>query len=42
MPFFKDSTQIFAAMTLSTIVADFLATRVGLFIKTIAPYSNGE
>ena len=29
-------------MTLSIIVADFLATRVGLFIKAIAPYSNSE
>ena len=29
-------------MTLSIIVADFLATRVGLFIEAMAPYSNSE
>ena len=29
-------------MTLSIIVADFVVTRVGLFIKAIAPYSNSE
>ena len=29
-------------MTLSIKVADFLATRVGLFIKAIAAYSNSE
>ena len=42
MPFFKDSLKIFVVMTLSIIVADFLATRVGLFIKAIAPHSNSE
>ena len=42
MPFFKDSLKIFVMMTLSIIVADFLATQVGLFIKAIAPYSNIE
>ena len=41
MSFFKDSFwKIFVVMTLSIIVADFFATRVGLFIKAIAPYSN--
>ena len=29
-------------MKLSIIVTDFLATRVGLFIKAIAPYPNSE
>ena len=29
-------------MTLSIIVAYFLTTWFGLFIKAIAPYSNGE
>ena len=29
-------------MALSFIVAEFLATKVGLFIKTIASYSNSE
>ena len=42
MPFFKDSSKIFVVMTLSIIVADFLGTRVGLFIKAIALYSNSE
>ena len=42
MPFFKDSLKIFLVMTLSIIVADFLATQVGLFIKAIAPHSNSE
>ena len=41
MPFLKDSSKIFVVMT-SIIVANFLATRVSLFIKAIAPYSNGE
>ena len=42
MSFFKDSSsKIFVVMTLSIIVADFFATRVGLFVKAIAPYSNG-
>ena len=42
MPFFKDSWKAFVVMTLTIIVADFLANRVGLFIKAIAPYSNSE
>ena len=42
VPFFKDSSKIFVVMTLSIIVADFLATRVILLIKSIAPYSNSE
>ena len=42
MPVFKDSSKIFVVMTLSIMVADVLATRVGLFIKTSAPYSNSE
>ena len=42
MPLFIDSSKIFVVMTLSVIVADFLATRVSLFIKAIAPYSNSE
>ena len=42
MPFFKDSSKIFMVMTLSIIVADYLTTRVGLFIKAIASYSNSE
>ena len=42
VPFFKDSLKIFVVMTLSLIVADFLATRAGLFIKAIAPHSNSE
>ena len=42
MPVFKDSLKIFVVMTLSIIIADFLATRVGLFIKAIAPHSNNE
>ena len=29
-------------MTLSIIVADFVPTYIGLFIKAIAPYSNSE
>ena len=42
MSFFKDSSsKIFVVMTLSIIEADFFATRVGLFVKAIAPYSNG-
>ena len=39
---FKNSSKIFEVMILSVIVADFLAMRVGLFVKAIAPYSNGE
>ena len=42
MPFFKDSLKIFLMMTLSIIVADILTTQVGLFIKTIRPYSKSE
>ena len=42
MSFFKNSSKIFVVMTLSIIVADFLATRVGLFIKAITPYSKNE
>ena len=42
MPFFKDSLKIFVVMTLSIIVADFLATRVSFFIKAIARHSNSE
>ena len=42
MPFFKDSLTVFVVMTLSIMVADFLATRVGLFIKAIAPHPNSE
>ena len=42
MPFFKDSLKIFVMMTLSIIVAYFLATRVGLFIKTFAPHSSSK
>ena len=42
MLFFKDPSKIFVVMILSIIVADFLATPVGLFIKAIAPYSNSE
>ena len=42
MPFFKDSLKIFVEMTLSIIVAHFLATRVGLFIKAIVPNSSSE
>ena len=42
MPFVKDSLKISVVMALSIIVADFLATRVGLFIKAIAPHSNSE
>ena len=42
MPVFKDSSKIFVVMTLSIMVADVLATRVGLFIKASAPYSNIE
>ena len=42
MPFFKGSLKIFVVMTLSIVVADFLATRVGSFIKAVAPHSNSE
>ena len=42
MPFIKDSSQIFVVMILSIIVAHFLASQVGLFIKAIAPHSNSE
>ena len=42
MLFFKDPSKIFVVMILSIIVADFLATPVGLFIKATAPYSNSE
>ena len=42
MSFFKDSFGIFVVMTLSIVVADLLAPRVGLFIKAIAPHSNSE
>ena len=42
MSFFKDSFGIFVVMTLSIVVADFLATRVGSFIKAVAPHSNSE
>ena len=42
MPFLKDLSKIFAVVTLSIIVADFLPTLASLFIKAIAPYSNSE
>ena len=42
MPFFKDLWKIFAMVTLSIILADFLPTLAGLFVKAIEPYSNSE
>ena len=35
IPSFKDSSKIFVVMTLLIILADFLATRVGLFTKQL-------
>ena len=40
--FFKDLLKIFVVMTLPIVLTDFLATRVNLFIKAIAPYFNSE
>ena len=42
MPLFKDSLEIFVVVTLSIIVADFMAAQVGLFVKGIALYLNIE
>ena len=33
---------MFVVMTLSVIVVDIMASPVGLFIKVIVSYSNGE